>query len=234
MMPPSMSAVPVVSPDGYRDPGGTSRRRPARYRGRVDEVDVVLRKYDGRPHRRVTARRLGEDRFGTWLATPAGTTVHYAYPVPRTGVTSDDSVRLIPRDGWWIAMFTAAPEDEEVYCDIALPPAWTSPGEVTVVDLDLDVIRVRSDGRVVLDDEDEFAGNVALFGYPDEAVRGATTAATELVRALTERTEPFGTHYRTWLNGTAPDGPPLDDPPPNDPPPNDPPLDDLPLDDPVG
>jgi protein associated with RNAse G/E len=85
-----------------------------------------------------------------------------------------------------------------VYCDICLPPTWTSGTEVTVTDLDLDLSRFRT-GRVTLEDEDEFAANEAVYGYPPDLIAGARTAADILLRALTGRHEPFGTHWETWL-----------------------------------
>jgi len=165
----------------------------------MDEVEVILRKYDGRLHRRVRTRRLGTDRHGLWLGTPKGTTVHYHYGHRRTGTTRHDAVRLVPDGQWWIAMFVAAPAEREVYCDICLPPRWTAPDEVTVVDLDLDLSRFRT-GRVDLEDEDEFAANAARFAYPHAVVTGATTAAGDLYRRLTERAEPFGAAPLAWLD----------------------------------
>ena len=166
----------------------------------VDAVEVVLRKYDGRPHRSVTGHRLGEDRHGVWLGTPAGTTVHYHYGTRPIGVTRADAVRLIPHGAWWIAMFTAEPSDRELYCDVCLPPDWVGPGEVTVVDLDIDLARYRSDGRVEVEDQDEFALHTATYGYPPPVVAAATAAAAELRRALVERTEPFATASQRWLS----------------------------------
>lgn len=166
----------------------------------VDLVDVVLRKYDGRLHRWVTAQRLGEDDHGVWLGTPAGTTVHFNYGSRRINTTRLDAVRLIPRDRWWIAMFTAEPGEREIYCDICLPPTWTTPAEVIVVDLDLDLARFRPGGRVILEDEDEFAENARTYGYPAEVITQATTAAAEVRAALTERAEPFGDAARRWLD----------------------------------
>ena len=172
--------------------------------GVVDEVDVVLRKYDGRPHRRVTAHRLGEDGYGLWLGTPAGTSVHYHYGGKGVGITRHDAVRLVPRDRWWIAMFTAEPSRREVYCDIALPPRWTGPAELTVIDLDLDLSRFRPDGHVELEDEEEFAAHESVYGYPPDVVAGATEAAAGLREALIRRTEPFGAAYRAWLGRVRP------------------------------
>lgn len=166
----------------------------------MDAVDVVLRKYGGRSHRQVTARRLGQDEHGVWLGTPAGTTVRYHYGARPIGVTRADAVRLIPRDRWWIAMFVAAPHEREIYCDVCLPPAWSSPAEVVVVDLDIDLTRYRPDGRVEVEDEDEFAEHTVTLGYPPEVVAGATAAAAGLRRALVERDEPFGTAAEHWFS----------------------------------
>ncbi|GLW32310.1 DUF402 domain-containing protein [Actinoplanes regularis] len=164
----------------------------------MDVVDLVLRKYDGRPHRRVTGRLLGEDEFGTWIGTPRGTMVRYSYGLRRLSWTRSDSVRLIPRDAWWMAMFSAEPSRSEIYCDVTTPVRRTGPAEFTVIDLDIDLIRFH-DRRVVIDDEDEFAAHRVRFGYPDEVVTAATGAATELHAALTGDTEPFAGHYRKWL-----------------------------------
>ncbi|GAA2690041.1 DUF402 domain-containing protein [Actinoplanes palleronii] len=164
----------------------------------MDTVDLVLRKYDGRPHRRVTGRLLGEDEFGTWIGTPRGTTVRYSYGLRRISWTRSDAVRLVPRDSWWMATFTAAPSRSEIYCDVTTPARRTAPGEFTLVDLDLDLIRLR-DGRVVVDDEDEFAEHRVRFGYPDDVVTAATAATAELHAALTGGAEPFAGHYRGWL-----------------------------------
>lgn len=164
---------------------------------------MVLRKYDGRPHRWVTTRRLGEDRHGLWLGTPAGTTVHYQYGTIATRSTRHDAVRLIPADRWWIAMFTAEPSAREVYCDVTTPARWTGPAEVTVVDLDLDLARFRPGGRVVLEDEDEFAENADAYGYSPEVVANATDAAAGLIDAMRRHTEPFGTAYLAWLKALA-------------------------------
>ncbi|MGK5684799.1 DUF402 domain-containing protein [Actinoplanes sp. URMC 104] len=165
----------------------------------MDAVDLVLRKYDGRPHRQVTARLLGEDKYGTWLSTPRGTVVRYHYGRRRTGRTGADAVRLLPAGKWWMAMFVAAPALREAYCDVITPPRWTGPAEITVVDLDIDVVRYRRDRRVEVEDEDEFEQHRHSLGYPPEIVEGALGGAAEVRAALTRDDEPFATHYRSWL-----------------------------------
>ena len=162
-------------------------------------VDLVLRKFDGSPHRQVTGRLLGEDAYGTWIATPRGSVVSYHYGDRPTGLTRADAVRLIPAGGWWMAMCLAEPDARDLYCDVTTPAEWTGPAEITVVDLDIDLVRYRADGRVEVEDEDEFAEHRVSLGYPDEIVRGALRALGELREALTQNEEPFAGHYLKWL-----------------------------------
>lgn len=61
-----------------------------------------------------------------------------------------------------------------------------------MIDLDLDVIRLRT-GAVHTLDEDEFAEHQVALAYPQELIDGAL-ASTERVRAmLTRNDEPFAT-----------------------------------------
>ena len=84
-------------------------------------------------------------------------------------------------------------------------PRTTAAG-VTAIDLDLDVIG-WPDGRVVLDDADEFDLHTELFGYPDATVAAAQATADDLVAAVTARAEPFGSAWELWVRGVvkAPD-----------------------------
>jgi protein associated with RNAse G/E len=164
----------------------------------MSEVDVVFRKFDGRLHRRANEQYLGEDEWGTWLGVPVGTQVHYV----SAGITRADehrSVRLVPHDGWYTPLFFAPTRSLEMYCDITAPPTWTGRGQVTMVDLDLDVIRTHQ-GRIELLDEDEFAAHQVSYGYPPETIRQATEAARQILAACRARTEPFGAHYLSWLD----------------------------------
>jgi protein associated with RNAse G/E len=165
----------------------------------VTAVDLVLRKFDGRPHRQVTGRLLGEDSYGTWIATPRGSVVSYHYGSRPTGLTRADAVRLIPAGGWWMAMCLAEPDARDMYCDVTTPAEWTGPAELTVVDLDIDLVRYRADGRVEVEDEDEFEDHRVSLGYPDAIVEGALRGAAELRAALSGDEEPFAEHYRKWL-----------------------------------
>ena len=160
------------------------------------KVDCDFKKWGDRQHYRFDAEHLGRDEHGTWLACRA--------PVKVTegpqGVfeMTHDFVILVPDDRWWIASFNAESSDIEVYVDITTPSTWLSDSHVTSVDLDLDVIRFR-DGRVILDDEDEFDEHIAAYGYPDDVIRTARATADEIIDAVTARREPFGETGPAWL-----------------------------------
>jgi uncharacterized protein len=158
---------------------------------------VVYTKYDGSLHWHETMRYLGEDEHGIWLGADAGSTMQRGDEPPV--VLEQASVRLIPDAVWWAATFRADPARVEIYCDIGTPPRWPTPAEVTMVDLDLDVLRLRADQQVVLDDADEFAEHQVRYGYPASVVGEAERAAAWLMDAVSAKAEPFGAAYRRWL-----------------------------------
>jgi hypothetical protein len=163
-------------------------------------VRVQTSKWGDRPHWTYVGRYLGEDEHGEWLGFPAGT----AFSRPGMDHASpNDQVVLVPTPvagerPWWLACFHApggrawallGDSPVWMYADIATPAAWS--GDVLhAVDLDLDVVRGFS-GRVVVDDEDEFAEHRVRFGYPDEVVVAAEEACRALRAAAVERNAPF-------------------------------------------
>ncbi|WP_277437509.1 DUF402 domain-containing protein [Streptomyces sp. SPB162] len=162
-----------------------------------DDVRVRYRKYDRSLHWNMEMRRLGEDEHGVWLGVPADN-------VMRKGHGPDISfpeayVLLFPHDQWWTATFNAAPRSTEIYCDITTPPQWMSATEVTMIDLDLDVVRKRGVPAPVLIDEDEFAEHQIRYGYPADVIAQAAEAAQWLMRQIGDGAEPFTTVYREWL-----------------------------------
>jgi uncharacterized protein len=167
------------------------------------DVRVVYTKYDGSLHWQHPMRYLGSDEDGVWLGAPAGTAVQRGNEPPI--VLEQPWVQLIPDGEWWTAAFNDEPTATEIYCDITTEPRWLHPGEVTMVDLDLDVVRRRHGGQVLLLDEDEFADHQVRYGYPAEVIRQAEQAATWLLAAIRTRTEPFGTGYRRWLDRVSDD-----------------------------
>lgn len=162
------------------------------------DVRVVYTKYDGSLHWHQTMQYLGEDEHGIWLGAPAGLTTQRGSEPPIT--IEQPHVLLFPDGAWWTAVFNGEPVNTEVYCDITTPPRWPHPGEVTMVDLDLDVVRLRADQQVLLLDEDEFAEYQVRYRYPADVIAEAEQAADWLPQAIKAEAEPFGSAYRSWLD----------------------------------
>jgi predicted RNA-binding protein associated with RNAse of E/G family len=157
---------------------------------------VVAQKWGDRKHWEFDALLLGTDRHGTWAGLPVGTVI--ARP-GATVVTSQPQVVLFPAAPY-VATFYAPEADPpcRVYVDIATVPE-VSPGLVTSVDLDLDVI-VGNHGRVWVDDEDEFADHQVRWGYPAEVVADAVASCETIVEAVTRRAPPFDGTHQPWLD----------------------------------
>jgi uncharacterized protein len=162
------------------------------------DVRVVYTKYDGSLHWHQTMHYLGEDGHGIWLGAHADSVSQRGSEPPVT--LEQPYVMLFPRDAWWTAVFNGEPARTEVYCDITTPPQWPHPAEVTMVDLDLDVLRSRPDQRVVLLDEDEFAEHQVRYRYPADVIRQAEQSAAWLLQAVGNGVQPFASEYRGWLN----------------------------------
>lgn len=160
----------------------------------MSDVMVAFRKYDGSLHWNFKLQLLGEDEHGVWLGMPEGTVARRGHN--HRHVEEKNSALLIPTDQWWTAHFNESGE-LAVYCDVATVPEWRG-SEVTMVDLDLDVIRLR-DGKIYTDDEDEFAEHQVKYGYPPEIVKGAEAAADYLMTAVADGKGPFGGAHEPWL-----------------------------------
>jgi hypothetical protein len=158
-------------------------------------VDCDFKKWGDRQHYRFDAEHLGTDGFGRWLGCRP--------PTPMTGprghiVMEHGFVMLVPDEQWWLASFNDDRSHIHTYVDITSPSTWTSESRLTAIDLDLDVIRYW-DGRVLLDDEDEFDEHRIAYGYPEDVVSSARRAADEILEAVTSGREPFGEVGRRWL-----------------------------------
>ena len=164
-------------------------------------VRVRYTKWGGRPHWEFDARLLGADEWGRWLYSPAGT------DFTRPGVDFTlrvGQVLLVSPALAWTPTFFALGEpggdalDFAIYVDMTTPPVWDSARSVTMVDLDLDVVRLRS-GAVVVLDEDEFADHRIRYGYPDGICRLATATCLEVAAAIEANDEPYASVGWNWL-----------------------------------
>ncbi len=168
--------------------------------GADDRVLVRFTKYDGSRHWEFTMTRLGADEHGTWLQAPVG--CELVRPGRRVR-TCYSFVCLLPHQLHFVASFHdrtpgMAPDVPSVYVDISTPPQWVSAHEVTMVDLDLDVI-LGWDGALVLDDEDEFAEHRVSLGYPGELVELAQQSAERVTDLVRHGLAPFGGTAERWM-----------------------------------
>lgn len=163
----------------------------------------MYRKYDGSLHWHFAGRRLGADEYGVWVGLRSGTIARRGSEPQVTW--NDAAVLCLPYDAWWTAAFNAPPHANSVYshrtalyCDISTVPTWNG-AEVTMIDLDLDVIR-RRDGTVEVDDEDEFAEHQVHYGYSDDVIKQAQSTCDRLVAAVRGGEEPFASAFQPWLD----------------------------------
>lgn len=162
-------------------------------------------KYDGAPHWVVPGRYLGSDQHGHWIFQPQGSlvarpgTAHWA---------KTNALCLIPHQGSWVATLYADPaEDFDVYIDLAIAIGWlqlpSGGWEVNSVDMDLDVIRSRTKGTFV-DDEDEFVEHSKSLNYPEDLCIQIRQECDDLLTRVTNNLPPFShAHRQIWLDKAA-------------------------------
>ena len=164
-----------------------------------EPVSYRMRKWDGSPHRQTMMVYLGSDDYGRWLSIPTG------LEVVRPDSSSADRaahVMLVPHDGCFLAHFNAPPARNAIYADITTTPEFgrdRSGWVLAVADMDLDVVR-RANGRIWIEDEDEFAAHTVSYGYPADVVATTRATADALLAAVREEREPFGTRWRQWID----------------------------------
>jgi hypothetical protein len=153
-------------------------------------------KWGGKRHWRFAAEALGDDEFGWWYGSRAGTSMRRGFEEPI--IAWYDFVILVPAAGRWVASWNGpAHVETAIYVDVTDRPVRTA-GLVEAVDLDLDVVRLR-DGSVRLLDEGEFEAHQVLYGYPPEEIAQARATADELLAMIGEGREPFGQVGDAWL-----------------------------------
>lgn len=137
---------------------------------------------------------VAQDVYGVWVFSPRGSIYHgqVGERVIELEVGQGDRavgvpvVQLLPT-GWWTATWW---EGRLISVDVCTPPELID-NEWTYIDLELDPHRYP-DGRVVIEDEDEFATacEAELIGT-EEAV-AARAAADWVEQSLRKQVEPFG------------------------------------------
>lgn len=160
-----------------------------------DPVRVVKTKWDGRLHATFTGVLLGWDQHGGWVGARAGTSCWR-----RTGafVAQSDWVTVVPAAPWQAGFYDPAEQSTGIYVDVTTGAVW-SRHQVRTVDLDLDVVRLV-DGRVLVDDEDEFEAHRAAYGYPESLVAQARHTCQDVLDAVRSCRPPFDGSHTSWLD----------------------------------
>ncbi|MBN9185002.1 DUF402 domain-containing protein [Microbacterium sp.] len=144
------------------------------------------RKWDGGPHWVHECVYLGSDEWGDWVGQRAGW--RSARP-GRDLLASAPNVTLMPPTGDYALTVNRPPASYAVYIDLAWDVRWRD-GEPTGVDMDLDVVRSR-EGRLWIDDRDEWDEHRVQYGYPLDIVEKLETLAIDLERRVAASAAPF-------------------------------------------
>jgi hypothetical protein len=159
---------------------------------------TVLRKIKrSKGFARWSAYEFERDDFGLWLFTPRGSLfraeVDGAITECEVGQGTRPSglavLHLIPLSGWWMAQWTAEGVRAFISVEVCTPPANVG-GEWQFVDLELDPYR-EPDGRVAVDDQDEFVAACEAGMISSEEAAAARAAAAEVTGWLESGVEPF-------------------------------------------
>jgi uncharacterized protein len=159
----------------------------------MSDLIVEYLKWPDSLHYRTGMTLLGEDEAGVWVGSVGGAQVQRGngarFP------SSADAVTLFPADQAWAARWYAQQAGFgraarfRCYVDIATPATRVS-NVLRLVDLDLDVA-LTWDGEVVGLDEDEFACNRVLLGYPEPIIKQACEAFSDVKVRLASQLFPF-------------------------------------------
>jgi uncharacterized protein len=158
-------------------------------KGAGQSVIVSACKYDGREHRRWSARILSlDDNLLTLDAKFAEEIRHQLLGVIERGTISVEYYWL---NRWYNIFRFLKPNGElrNFYCNINIPPTFDG-RIISYVDLDIDIL-VAPDSSYEVVDEEEFASNAIKYNYPQQIQYRAYQALEELLTLIENRSFPF-------------------------------------------
>ncbi len=154
------------------------------------QLVLARRKWPDSPHYEVSPRVLGDDAHGTWFGSRKGGTIKG--PSGKEFLGEQDAIFCVPSSDWYLVHYWQDHPSVAIYVDICTPATW-SDGLVSVIDLDLDVVRwtAAKGGHVELLDDDEFEEHRIALGYPDQLQADARRAAADILDRVTRAEPPF-------------------------------------------
>jgi uncharacterized protein len=146
-------------------------------------------KYDGRVSRswRVRVRRTE----GTLLVVEGEFETEVNHALLGRIVAGTLSTEFFWADRWYSVFRFREPSGtlRNFYCNLNTPPVFGD-GQITFVDLDIDVL-VAPDFSYRVLDEDEFELHAERYGYPPEVRQKARAALAEVITHVERREFPF-------------------------------------------
>ena len=94
--------------------------------------------------------------------------------------------------------YTPSKRRATIYEDVTTLPEWDTPDLVTMVDLDLDVIRLKT-GEVEVHDEDEFEQHRLTYNYPAPICELALRTCAQIRAGQVSDVEPYASVGWRWL-----------------------------------
>ena len=152
-------------------------------------ITVRVLKQDGAEHRRWQAKL--SRRAGPLVVLDAEFDVDVSHELLGEIKQGTRTVEYYWLDRWYnvFRFLNAAGETRLWYCNINTPPRFAD-GELTYVDLDIDVLAQPDLSFQVLD-EDEFEDNSSKYGYSAEVIEQAQKGLGELLSLIEQRQFPF-------------------------------------------
>jgi protein associated with RNAse G/E len=153
------------------------------------EIDVSVRKYAGREHRRWHARVAKHE--GSLLILDAVFEEEIKHDLLGTIALGTVSTEYYWLDRWYnVFRFTdKSGKLKSFYCNVNKPPSFD--GRVlSYIDLDIDVL-VAPDLTYKILDLDDFEANARAYAYPEDVQANAHGALKELTQLIEARAFPF-------------------------------------------
>lgn len=157
----------------------------------TDTSEIVVRscKHDGRVHRSWPARVA--HREGSLILLDAFFAEEVRHTLIGTIEAGTVSREFFWTDRWYSVFRFESPSGEllKFYCNINTPPTFES-GQLTFVDLDVDVL-VQPDYSFEVLDEDEFERHAELYKYSEAYRTKVRAALVEIKHLIENRQFPF-------------------------------------------
>jgi protein associated with RNAse G/E len=154
-------------------------------------IEVRAYKYDGVLHRSWPAEL--QHREGALIVLEATFPEEVIHDLLGTIASGTRSLEYYWLNRWYNVFRFAQPDGalRNYYCNVNVPPTVT-PGVLSYVDLDLDIVVDPDSSYRILDVED-FERNIEVYGYSEEVQANARQALDDLARMIETRAFPFNT-----------------------------------------